>query len=179
MNIGNKIKMLRVKMNLTQEDMDNRCELSKSFISQLERNLTSPSIATLVDILEGLGSNLKDFFSEESSSQIVFGAEDFFLQENADSGYSIIWIVKNAQKNVMEPILLKLLSKGQTQIYPPQECEVFGYVLSGKLNLHIGKLMYRVKQGECFYYKVNDSYYLENVETEDGLLIFISTPPTF
>ena len=46
MNIGNKIKELRIEKNLTQEELANRAELSKGFISQLERNLTSPSIAT-------------------------------------------------------------------------------------------------------------------------------------
>ena len=61
--IGEKIKRMRIQKNLTQEELANRCELSKGFISQVERELTSPSIATLVDILESLGSNLRDFFS--------------------------------------------------------------------------------------------------------------------
>ena len=57
MNIGNKIKELRIEKNLTQEELANRAELSKGFISQLERNLTSPSIATLIDILQCLGTD--------------------------------------------------------------------------------------------------------------------------
>ena len=51
MKIGEKIKRLRMKHNLTQEELADRCELTKGFISQVERELTSPSIATLVDIL--------------------------------------------------------------------------------------------------------------------------------
>ena len=58
MNIGQKIKELRMQNNLTLEELANRCELTKGFLSQLERNLTSPSIATLDDILEALGTNL-------------------------------------------------------------------------------------------------------------------------
>ncbi|MDE7233374.1 MAG: helix-turn-helix domain-containing protein, partial [Lachnospiraceae bacterium] len=49
--IGNKIKELRNKKGLTQEELADRCELSKGFISQVENDLTSPSIATLIDIL--------------------------------------------------------------------------------------------------------------------------------
>ncbi|MCG4775156.1 helix-turn-helix domain-containing protein, partial [Lawsonibacter sp. DFI.5.51] len=64
MDIGEKIKRLRIEKQLTQEELANRCELSKGFISQLENNLTSPSIATLIDILEILGTNLKEFFNE-------------------------------------------------------------------------------------------------------------------
>ena len=63
MEIGNKIKQLRLQCDLTQEELANRCELTKGYISQLENELTSPSIATLMDILSALGTNLKDFFS--------------------------------------------------------------------------------------------------------------------
>lgn len=78
MNIGNKIRELRIEKNLTQEELANRAELSKGFISQLERNLTSPSIATLIDILQCLGTNLTEFFAEESDEQIAFRKDDFF-----------------------------------------------------------------------------------------------------
>ena len=60
--IGSKIRALRIKNGLTQEELANRSELSKGFISQVESEQTSPSIATLVDILECLGTNLRDFF---------------------------------------------------------------------------------------------------------------------
>lgn len=72
MNIGEKIKSIRVKKNLTQEELADRCELTKGFISQVERDLTSPSIATLMDILEGLGTNLKDFFNETVDEKLFF-----------------------------------------------------------------------------------------------------------
>ena len=54
MEIGSKLKELRVLKGLTQEELADRAELSKGFISQLERDLTSPSIATLMDILQCL-----------------------------------------------------------------------------------------------------------------------------
>ena len=64
MEIGNRIRRLRLQRGLTQEELADRCELSKGFISLLERDLTSPSIATLVDVLESLGTDLKTFFGE-------------------------------------------------------------------------------------------------------------------
>ena len=71
MDIGKKIKELRVAKGLTQEELADRSELSKGFISQVERNLTSPSIATLTDILQCLGFTIGEFFSEEPEEQIV------------------------------------------------------------------------------------------------------------
>ena len=65
MNIGSKIKALRIANGLTQEELADRSELSKGFISQVENNLTSPSIATLIDVLQCLGTDLKNFFGDD------------------------------------------------------------------------------------------------------------------
>ena len=62
MNIGNKLRELRMEKGLTQEELADRAELSKGFISQVERDLTSPSIATLMDILQCLGTTIGEFF---------------------------------------------------------------------------------------------------------------------
>ena len=51
MDIGNKIKRLRLQLNLSQAELADRCELTKGYISQLENDLTEPSISTLRDIL--------------------------------------------------------------------------------------------------------------------------------
>ena len=50
MEIGSKIKELRMKNGLTQEELADRSELSKGFISQLENDVTSPSISTETSI---------------------------------------------------------------------------------------------------------------------------------
>ena len=78
MDIGLKLKELRILKGLTQEELADRAELSKGFISQIERNLTSPSIATLMDILQCLGTTTADFFTEAPDEQIVFGKADYF-----------------------------------------------------------------------------------------------------
>lgn len=47
--IGVKIRNLRNQNGLTQEELADRTELTKGFISQLERGLTAPSVSTLLD----------------------------------------------------------------------------------------------------------------------------------
>lgn len=101
MDIGKKLKELRLQNELTLGDLASRSELTKGFLSQVERNLTTPSIATLADIVEALGSNLSEFFHEEEEKQIVFSKQDFFVDEQED--YQIEWVIPNAQKNQMEP----------------------------------------------------------------------------
>ena len=112
--IGSKIKELRIQKGLTQEELADRSELSKGFISQLENDLTSPSIATLVDILQCLGTSLKDFFNDTVDEQIVFSKEDFFEKIDTELHNKIEWIIPNAQKNMMEPIRVTLEPDGST-----------------------------------------------------------------
>ena len=130
MDIGNKLKELRVLKGLTQEELADRSELSKGFISQLERNLTSPSITTLMDILQCLGTSIGEFFNEAPDEQIVFGKQDYFVKEDTEYKNEIKWIIPNAQKNTMEPIYLTLEAGGSTCPDTPHEGEEFGYVLS-------------------------------------------------
>lgn len=178
MRIGEKIKQLRMKNNLTQEELASRCELSKGFISQVERDLTSPSISTLVDILESLGTNLKDFFNE-SEEKVVFGQEDAFFKEDKESGHSIKWIVPNSQKNSMEPILFSLDVGGASENDDPHEGEEFGYVLTGSIYLHLGNQKFQVNKDESFYFKPFVEHYLSNAGKNQATLLWVSTPPSF
>lgn len=179
MQIGNKIRDLRIQKNLTQEELADRCELSKGFISQLERDLTSPSIATLIDILQCLGTDLKDFFDDSAEEQIAFQQQDYFEKIDDELKNKVEWIIPNAQKNMMEPIRLTLSPGGSTYPDNPHEGEEFGYILSGSIRLIIGKRIIRVKKGESFYFTANATHYLEANEKTGASLIWVSTPPSF
>ncbi len=179
MNMGNKIKELRVQKGLTQEELADRSELSKGFISQIERDLTSPSIATLTDILQCLGSNLEDFFSNTSSEQVVFKKTDYFEKEDTELNNMIQWIIPNAQKNMMEPILLTLKAGGSTYPDNPHEGEEFGYVLGGNISICIGSNSYKAKKGESFYFIPSKKHYIKAEGKTEALVLWVSTPPSF
>lgn len=63
---------------LPRKNLQTGVSFRRDSFSQLERDLTSPSIATLVDILQCLGTNLNEFFSDDEEEQVVFGDEDYF-----------------------------------------------------------------------------------------------------
>ena len=179
MNIGQKVRELRIAKNLTQEELADRSELSKGFISQLERDLTSPSIATLVDILQCLGTNLNEFFSDDEEEQVVFGDEDYFEKKDTDLKNTIEWIIPNAQRNMMEPIRLTLKPGGLTYRDLPHEGEEFGYVLKGSIKIHIGHKSYTAKKGESFYLTPHSEHYIEAFGTSGAVILWVSTPPNF
>lgn len=177
MNIGAKLKELRTLKGLTQEELADRAELSKGFISQLERDLTSPSIATLMDILQCLGTTIGEFFNETPEEQIVFGKNDYFTKEDTELKNEIKWIIPNAQKNIMEPIHLVLSPGGFTYPDTPHEGEEFGYVLQGSISIHLGNRTYKAKKGESFYYTSDETHYLSS--RSGASIIWVSSPPSF
>ena len=177
MDIGQKLKELRVLKNLTQEELADRAELSKGFISQLERNLTSPSITTLMDILQCLGTSIGEFFNEAPDEQIVFGKQDYFVKEDTEYKNEIKWIIPNAQKNTMEPIYLTLEAGGSTCPDTPHEGEEFGYILQGTVSIHLGNKTYKAKKGESFYYTADKTHFLSC--KNGATLIWVSSPPSF
>ena len=177
MDIGAKLKELRILKGLTQDELADRAELSKGFISQLERDLTSPSIATLMDILQCLGTSIGEFFNETPEEQIVFGKTDYFEKHDQELKNEIKWIIPNAQKNMMEPILLTLEPGGETYPDNPHEGEEFGYVLQGNISIHIGSKTYKAKKGESFYFVSDKKHYLSS--KAGAVLIWVSSPPSF
>ncbi len=177
MSIGKRIKEIRIINGLTQEELADRAELSKGFISQVERDLTSPSIATLEDILQCLGVDIADFFAKAEPVQTVFGEKDYFVKEEKETGVTIEWIVPNAQKNSMEPIRVTIDPGGETMMDAPHEGEEFGYVLEGSVEILWEDKSYTANAGETFYYKADKGH---RIRSEKGAkLIWISTPPNF
>ena len=177
MEIGNRIKTLRVKNNLTLEELASRCELSKGFLSQLERNLTSPSIATLKDICEVLGESLSDFFKEDKAEKVIFTKEDFFVDEREKC--KVEWIVPNAQTHNMEPIFITLAEGGISPVLKPHEGEEFGFVISGRITLVIGERKEILKKGQSFYLDGSFKHYFINETTYPAEYIWVSNPPLF
>lgn len=180
MRIGNRIRRLRLQRGLTQEELADRCELSKGFISLLERDLTSPSIATLVDVLEALGTDLRGFFSEAGDEKIVFKEEDVSVKEDPEGMKGFVkWLVPSAPKNRMEPILIELGDHGETDEDDPHEGEEFGYVLSGVVQIVIGDKTVRARKDESFYFKPTAPHKLTNPGKTPCRVLWVSTPPSF
>ena len=178
MIIGEKIKDLRLSCELTQEELADRCELTKGYISQLENDLTSPSIATLIDILSALGSSLKEFFADDEQEEKLSFSKNEFI-EKVTEDYTLNWLVPNAQKNTMEPVHMRLNAGCSTDEDFPHEGEEFGFVLKGEIVLILGKRKVKVKKGESFYFTANKVHQIINKGTTQAEFIWVSSPPSF
>lgn len=177
MDIGSKIKTIRLQRGLTQGELAARAELTKGYISQLENDIASPSIATLIDILNILGVSPRDFFTEKKEEKIVFGRNDFF--ESANGTGTNVWLIPNSQKNEMEPILLVLEEGEASDLRYPFEGEEFGYVLEGRVVIETDVSSHVAKKGEAFYINGIRQHRILNDGKTRAKIIWVTTPSNF
>ncbi len=176
-DIGSRIKRLRLLLGLTQQELGDRCDLTKGFISQLESNQTLPSLPTLADIVEVLGVTFEEFFADENTGSPVFRKTDMFTKES--EGSKLTWLISNAQKNSMEPVLLEIDPGQETHTDSPHTGEEFGYILSGSITLKLGIHQHKLKKGDAFYYKAEKEHAIINTGKSKAVIIWVSSPPSF
>ena len=178
MKIGERIRDLRQLSNLTQEELAERANLTKGFISQIERDLTSISLDSLFQILEALDENISDFFRETSKEKIVYGVQDrVAIEKEKIEKFELL--VPGSTNRRLEPILLTLLKGEATPKERPHEGEEFGFVLRGRINLRFGREILKLKSGECFYLSAEKEHWLHNTGSKEALILWISSPPSF
>jgi transcriptional regulator with XRE-family HTH domain len=179
--IGKRVRQLRLQSGLTQEELANRADLTKGFISQVENDGTSPSIATLEDIVRALGTTLAKFFqgAPETARQVVFGRDAWVVSGESVAGFELVFPIPEAHRNGMEPVLVTLEPGGRTACTGAHEGEEFGYVLAGQVDLRLGSASHRVRKDEFFYYTADAEHQIVNAGKRQARILWVSCPPSF
>ena len=176
--VGTRLRDLRKQNGLTQQEVADRAELTKGFISQLEQGQVTPSLVTLFDLIECLGTTPADFFKATDAEKIVFGAKDYF-EKIDEGGNRTKWLVPSAQSNQMEPVLVTIQPHASLPVDDPHNGEEFGYVLAGRIALYRQETRFDVRTGESFYYEADKPHRIENPGSRPAKIIWITTPPSF
>ena len=176
LEIGQKIKALRLASELTQSELAARSRLTKGFISQVERDQTSISLDSLLDILEALGVTITEFFGDMSQSQIVFSPRDRVpVSEKGAERFEIM--VPGSTNNLMDPLMIALAPGEALPEEGPHAGEEFGYVLSGTLTLLLGKKTYRIPARNCFYFEADRGHRFSNRGRLPVKFLWVTSPP--
>ncbi|MGA9466407.1 MAG: XRE family transcriptional regulator [Exiguobacterium marinum] len=175
MEVGQNIKRLRIKKGLTQEELAERTDLSKGYISQIERDLSSPSLETLFDLLSVLGSSPKEFFDEDLNQKVVYTVDDRTTYVDEERKYRTEWLIPESNEKEMEPILVTFCKNGEFKQYEPSRSETLVYVLSGRVALKLGNHTYFAKAGETMYYVASDSHQIVNDHDGESECLIVAT----
>ncbi|MCK5154960.1 MAG: helix-turn-helix transcriptional regulator [Spirochaetales bacterium] len=170
--VGKKVKDLRVKQNLTIDEVANRASLSKSLVSKIENNKTSPPIATLLRIAKALNVHIGYFFEQNP-----LGGSVILSRNNNRSSFTR---EKKGIKSVYEPLALELSngtvqpylitassdpSESQDEEFDQHDGDEFTFVLEGKMEIVLGSdKTYLLEKGDSLYFNANIPHHEKLVE---------------
>ncbi len=181
MDIGRRVRRLRIANDLTQDELALRADLTKGFISLLERDRTSISIEALGQILAVLGSSLAEFFKEMETGdrKVIFRQDDRVLLKGSEEEETIELLIPGAQRNLMDPVLVNI-EPGRASVDQGHEGEEFGMLLAGTVILEIeGRKPQKVRKGECFYIESDRPHTVSNRGKKTATILWVVSPPVF
>lgn len=181
MDIGGRIRAARLSKSLILEDLSDKTGLSKSFLSNVENNRTSPSINSMEKIAHALEIPLSVLFMQKSfSPQIVKAGQRDQTRFGQDERV-VEWISNMPFSNI-EMLLLEIpVRKDPAQRAPlhthrGEECHL---VLEGKLRGTYGTQSFTVEAGDSFHWDGSVPHNVDNIGDTPARLIIALTPPSY
>ena len=180
--IGKRLKQLRLSKNLTLCQLAKQTDISASFISHVENNKTSPSIASLRKILGGLGTTLGDFFIDEKSSDvsIVKRKEQMLPVTDGRNGVKIFTVTDSVKEGNNRLFYEEYSPGGDTgSKMLIHDGEEMGICLKGSIELIVDGKKYLLKEGDSFSFDSKKPHRFRNPGQTKTVVISVNTKLSF
>jgi len=184
LHIGEKARDLRKSAGLVLEDLSQRTGLSKPLLSQIEREVISPPIATLLKISRALDVNIGFFFQDgdpEEKVVVVRRDESKVIDSRhfgrEESGYYYEALAYKKSKKYMEPFLVEFKKKRADQLsYFSHEGEEFIYLLEGTLEFRTENEQYVLYAGDSLYFESSIPHAYRALERRNAKALTVVYP---
>jgi transcriptional regulator with XRE-family HTH domain len=180
MNLGAKLKEIRKQKRLTIADLAQKTGLSNGYLSNVERNLNSPTIESLRKIVDALSISLVELFQEQKEGTgVVRKDERVTMIKSADN--SILYeLLSPSRDKSMEAMLMTLKPGAESGARPHSHVgEDFGFILKGKIFYKIGEDSYILEEGDSIYFDSTIPHYYKNIGDTDCISVWVVNPPSF
>lgn len=179
MEIGKKLKKLRLKKNMTLQELARMTGLSTSFISQVERELTSPSLSSLKKITDALDVTLAFLFADEDQQlKVIRKGDEKKVLSTDDGRVKFTFLLSSGQS--IEVSLVELApgaSTGAEKYH--HHGEEMAYVLEGRIRVVVEDNEYDLEEGDAIYFHSSRPHSIINAGGEKARGLWIQSPPTF
>ncbi len=178
MKIGYRVKDLRNRQRLTLKELAKKTGLTTSFLSQLERDLTSPSVSSLEKIAEALNTKVGYFFEREEGKELIF-VKKGMVKKVIDEEISCETLASGVLNIKMQPQVFTIgIGAELTEELMRAEGEKFVMLLKGKVELLCNSEKLTLGEGDSVYcaYTQNPRRLINIGETEAKFLLIVFTP---
>jgi transcriptional regulator with XRE-family HTH domain len=179
-DIGERLREIRERYGLSQRALATRADVTNGMISMIEKNRSSPSVATLKKILDAFPMSLAEFFAigEPEVPKIFFGADE--LVEIAGGLLSYRQVGANLQGKAIQLIHERLLPGADSGAEMLRhDSEESGIVIRGELELTVGMQTRVLRQGDAYYFNSRIPHRFRNLAGEACEVVSACTPPSF
>ena len=184
LHIGKKIRDLRKKASFVLQDLSDRTGLSKPLLSQIEKEVVSPPIATLLKISKALNVNIGFFFEDHyPEEKVVLVRKDesevidsrFFGRD--ESGYYYEALAYKKSKKFMEPFLVEFKRRSAEKLsYFSHDGEEFIYLLEGILEFRTENQQYILRPGDSLYFESSIPHAYRALERRNAKALSVIYP---
>ena len=184
LHIGRKIRELRKKAGFVLQDLSDRTGLSKPLLSQIEKEVVSPPIATLLKISKAFNVNIGFFFQDNCPEEkVVLVKRDeskvmdsrYFGKE--ESGYYYEALAYRKSKKYMEPFLVEFKRKKAEKLsYLSHDGEEFIYLLEGVLEFRTENQQYILYPGDSLYFESSIPHAYRALERKNARALTVVYP---
>ena len=180
LQLGPRIRSLRQARNVTLRELAQRAGVTESFLSQVEREVTSPSIASVQRIARGLNLAIAELFTEEAPhGRVVRRGE---RRQIAYPGLRAIDEFLTSDMTARLQVILSTIEPGGgtgEEPYAHESDEEVVIVLSGQLELWVADEHHMLEEGDSIAYSSRLPHRNVNSSDRPALVLFCLTPPSF
>ncbi len=181
MNIGSLIKQIREAKGLSLRDLSEKSGLSPSFLGQIERGDTSPSMRSMKVLTDALGIRLTELFSsiekENGHSPHVITLEQRQKIANVFPAGVDMYLLAPENDGVLQPLMVFAQPGASTgEGFFSHEGEEFAYVLMGSLWIKIDDFEYDLREGDSVSFKSKSLHRWENRGASTAVILWVLTP---
>ncbi|MBW1722784.1 MAG: cupin domain-containing protein [Deltaproteobacteria bacterium] len=177
-NIGSAIRARRRQLNLTLKEVGEKAGLSVGFLSQLERNLATPSLSSLVSIANAIDVGLEYFLTTPQTTGLVARAENrnFFSIDGSPVRYARL---SNDLPNCRINGVMTIVPPGWDSEVVSHEGEDFAFVISGVLYIKVGDEEYTLTEGDAIHFDATIPHKYGNPTDQECVCLNVGTQPLF
>jgi transcriptional regulator with XRE-family HTH domain len=175
-SLGKNLRALRTAQELTLVQLGEKAGLSASYLSQVERGVTMPSLTRLTRIAEALGAEVRYFFEEDAASPCVVRANQGKKLKGA-SGITVELLSADPFGKNIQPysVVCRPGAKREyTSVYPGEKC---GLVLKGELTITVGEETFVLAPGDSIHFDRHQPHSWHNNGEKDCMVIWTVSPP--